>query len=192
MVQVMLSLSKAYNLVVLPTFSGITEQYVIDVDNITIECTSITGQVDNTNANVTAAINFSLSNPDKSSAGNVHLHLHHTTRRIQLQGSSLVHGETRAPVWYMEKVLLGLFNKLARDKSVDILEFNNGVHEAISKCKNIQSNQAKCSACNAFFIGRSLQETCPLCKLKFHRKCIHGNLHTCRSDPVKRSVAFQK
>ena len=179
-----------YNLVVLPTFSGITEQYVINVDNITIRCTSITGQVDNSNANVTAAINFSLSNPDNSSAGNVHLHLHHTTRRIQLQGSSLVHGETRAPVWYMDKVLLGLFNKLARDKSVDILEFNNGVHEAISKCKNKQSSQARCSACNAFFIGRSLQETCSLCKLKFHRKCIQGNLHTCRSNPVKRSVAY--
>ena len=192
MVQVMLSLSKAYNLVVLPTFSGITEQYVINVDNITIECTSITGQVDNTNANVTAAINFSLSNPDKSSAGNVHLHLHHTTRRIQLQGSSLVHGVTRTPVWYMEKVLLGLFNKLARDKSVDILEFNNGVHEAISKCKNNQSNQGKSSTCNASFIGRSLQETGPLCKLKFHRKCIQGTLHTGKSDPVKRSVAFQK
>ena len=171
-----------YTLVVLPSLSSITEQYAHSVDNINIKCSSIIGHIDDANSNVTASIAFSLSYKDGSSAGGVHMHLHHTTRRLQLQGSSLVHRKTRAPVWFVDHVIKGIFNLYASSKSVDISKFNSLVQQILTKLRNNLQSQDKCKACNFPFDGRSIPEVCPECNFKYHKKCVASPQHPCKTS----------
>ena len=181
-----------YTLAVLPSFSGITEQYSSSVDGITIKCNSITGRIDDADSNVNAAIVFALSYNDGTSAGSVHVHLHHSTRRIQLQGSAMVHGQTRAPVWFVDRVLKTMLSSYANTKAVNITKFNAGVQELLSKVSNPSNTlQDVCKACNAQFDGRSTPELCPTCNQKYHRKCFQNALHLCRAGTSRYKPAHK-
>ena len=158
-----------YNLVVIPAFSGICERYENYVDGVTIRCNSITGHIDGANSNITAVIVFPLAYQDGKSAGSVTMSLHHTTRRVQLQGSSLVHGTTRAPVWFVDHVIKGNFNFFARTKSVDISAFNTSVRDLITKTQTKLGSSQSCHACSSQFDGRSTPELCPDCKHTYQR-----------------------
>ena len=152
------------------------------MDGITINVSSITGHIDDANSNVAAAIVFPLTYQDGASALSVHMHLHHTTRCIQLQVSSLIYGKTRAPVWFVDHVVNGIFYHFANSKSVDIGAFNSKVPEMLSKLRNKLSTQEKYKACNSQFDGRSMPELCQSCNFKYHKKCYQGYPHSCRHN----------
>ena len=171
-----------YTLVVLPSFSGLTQHYVNDVNGITVSCNSITGNIDDANSTVNAVIVFNLNYQDCPKGpiiGTVTMHLHHSVRKIQLQGSSLVHGKSRAPVWFVDNFVKGLFSFFSKSKSIDITKFNAAVHDMLTKHLHKIDSQEICSGCNSLFTGRSSPEFCFLCKLKYHKKCFHGTNHTC-------------
>ena len=105
-----------YSLVVLPAFSTINECFRNIVDDILIRVSSIKGHFDNADSNVAGVIVFTLEDKDGKNVGTVTMHLHHTSRLVQLQGSSLVHGNTRAPVWFVNNVIKSTFNFLAEEK----------------------------------------------------------------------------
>ena len=157
-----------------------------------LSCTKIEGRVDGEGANVTAALVFELSyvnKQDKPIIGTVFVHLHHTTRRVQLQGSSMVHGKVRAPVWFADKVLKGIFGYLAKDKGVDITNFNITMNDLLTDHINKVSSQDKCGSCKLMFDGRASPESCESCKKKFHRRCFHDRLHLCPKQPRNLSRA---
>ena len=123
-----------YAQVVLPSFSNITEQYRNQVDDVTIRCIKVESRVDQSGASVTGVLVFELAyanKQDQSCIGTVTIHLHHTTRTVQLQGSSLVHDKIRSPVWFVEFFLKGVFSHHALDKAVDIDNFNLAVHDLL-------------------------------------------------------------
>ena len=101
-----------YSLVAIPAFSHINVGFRHQVLNITLYCYDITGKIDDVGASVNAVIFFRLSSSDKSSIGGVTVHLHHTVRKVQVQGSSMVNGRTRASVWFVENFLLEKFNSV--------------------------------------------------------------------------------
>ena len=170
-----------YLKVVLPSFSSFTEQYHNQVDGIIIRCIKVEGHIDGDGSNVTAMIIFELIYEHQAhpSIGTVTIHLHHTARKIQLQGSSLVHDRTRAPVWFVDSFLKGIFSHFAKMKSVDISNFNSAVHDMLTSHIQKISSQGKCGGCGSLFGGRSVSEICSSCHKQFHKSCFQDKRHSC-------------
>ena len=184
-----------YSQVVLPSFSNISEQYRNQVDDVMIRCNKVESRVDQSGASVTGVIVFELaytSKQNQSCIGTVTIHLHHTTRTVQLQGSSLVHDKIRSPVWFVEFFLKGVFSHHALDKAVDINNFNSAVHDLlVDHLKNVDS-QDKCGGCGSLF-SRKSNMSCSHCGKKFHKNCFQDKNHACpeippQTFPVNQSV----
>ena len=177
-----------YTKVVLTSFANMSLQYQNKVDDIIIKCTKVEGQVDETGASVTAKVVFDLSNEkgrDKSTIGTVTVHLHHTSRKVQLQGSALVYGKVRAPIWFVDKFLKRIFSHNARSKSLDITNFNNAVHDILANHLQKRNDQDRCKACSSPLTGRSVPEYCSFCRGTYHRSCYHDTKrHKCRKESL--------
>ena len=118
------------------------------------------------------------------------------------QGSSLVHDRIRAPVWFVDSFIKGLFNHFAMTKAVDITNFNTAVHDMLTNHLQKISSQSKCGSCASLFGGRSIPEVCNSCKKMFHKSCFQDKRHPCckrlatnyslptsSSDPPTRSLS---
>ena len=170
-----------YSLVVLPAFSTISESFRNIVDDILIRVSSIKGHFDNADSNVAGVIVFTLECKEGKNIGSVTMHLHYTSRLLQLQGSSLVHGRSRAPVWFVNNVIHNTFNYLAEEKKVDISNFNKKVRDILgSKPKSKES--LKCYACNRPLDRRTAPEFCSICNQSYHKKCVDTDLHKCKTN----------
>ena len=151
------------------------------VNDITIYCYDITGKIDDVGATVNAVIFLRLSSRDKSSIGGVTIHLHHTVRKVQVQGSSMVNSRTRAGVWFVESYLLAKFTFVSLNKSFDIASFNTAVKNLVSNHIEKINEKEKCEVCHSQYIGRSVREYCQNCNNSFHKKCYLG--HPCTPAP---------
>ena len=112
-----------YSLVVLPAFSSLYVGYTKKTLSVNIHVNDITGKVDNSNSNVNTLYFFKL-NSDSGKSNNVTITLHHTVRKVQVQGSSIINNNTRANVWFLENILSEMFSHESASKSVDISRFN--------------------------------------------------------------------
>ena len=57
---------------------------------------------------------------------------HHTARRVQIQGNTMVTSNSKACVWFVQNFLLARFKVEAQDKSFDIERFNSAVSNIVS------------------------------------------------------------
>ena len=179
----------SYSLVAVPVFAqtyvGSTQQ----VGDISIYCYDITGKVDTSGASVTAVIFYRFTRiSDRSSAGGVTIHLHHTARKVQIQGSTMVTKQCRACVWFLEKYLLGVFENVAASKALDISKFNRAVSKVVTSHSEKLDSLEKCEGCNAAFIGRSVRDQCSICSKFFHKKCKQSENHLCSIPPSSSSI----
>ena len=174
-----------YSQVAVPSFRDIKigTSFCVECDfgDITVSCFDIAGEVDNTKADVKAVIFLRLSTTSNLSKGRVTVTLHHTKRKLQIQGGAKMPDKTTAPIWFTQKVLNPKFQSLAKNKSYDISNFNLRVRELV-----INSNRSvndTCSSCDIQFTGRSMPEHCPQCSKYFHKKCLNASDHTCTRAP---------
>jgi hypothetical protein len=166
-----------YALVAVPALSSITVGSKLHIADIILFCNDITGKIDDIGATVNAVIHFRYTNSDQSSSGGIVVHMHHTVRRIQVQGSSMVNGRVRASVWFVENFLLEQFTVLSQSKAFDISKFNDAVTKMVTNHVDKMNATEKCDVCSGLFNGRSIREQCPLCTKNFHKKCLTG--HSC-------------
>ena len=105
------------------------------------------------------------------------MHLHHTKRKLQIQGGALMPDKTRSPIWFVQNVISTRFQELAKSKAFDVSNFNKTVREQLT----IQSRNSpsSCSSCHIQFTGRSLPEICWQCSKYHHKKCLQSNQHAC-------------
>ena len=151
------------------------------IGNITVKCHDITQRTDKSGAATTTVIMFRM-NKDGNSMGQVTVHLHHTTRLIQLQGRSLLPDNTRAPVWFVENILLDRFNKQSKTHAHDIQELNDSVRDMVTRHLSHANTSSVCAGCKAKFTGRSSPEQCKDCRMFFHKsKCFHSTSHFCHT-----------
>ena len=83
-----------------------------------------------TNVNIQCSFGFYtfvLRRPDMCDIGVVRVHLRHSTRLVQVQGSAKMPDKTTAAVWFTEQVLSDKFKQLARARSFKITEFNENI-----------------------------------------------------------------
>ena len=166
-----------YALVAVPALSSITVGSKHHIADVILFCNDITGKIDDIGANVNAVIHFRYTNSDQSSSGGIVVHMHHTVRRVQVQGSSMVNGRMRASVWFVENFLLEQFTVLSQNKAIDISKFNDAVTKMVTNHVDKMNATEKCYVCSGLFNGRSIREQCPLCTKNFHKKCSMG--HSC-------------
>ena len=55
------------------------------------------------------------------------IHLHHSARNVQMQGSSLINGSIRAPVWLAKYFVLPTFREQANLKKYLIKDVNEAI-----------------------------------------------------------------
>ena len=170
-----------YSLVVLPAFSLFSVGYTLQAAGVYIYCYDIIGSIDGTDAGINTVLHFRLTAADKSNVGSVAIHLHHTVRKVQVQGSAMIN-QSRAGVWFVENILMKTFTNSSNDKSLDISNFNKAVNEMVVKHIEKNSRQDKCKVCSVIFIGRTICEDCNQCNHTYHKKCYLSNDHPCMSS----------
>jgi hypothetical protein len=120
-----------YSLVVLPAFSSVFKGYSTTAAGVQIYCYDLTGKVDAGNSTVNTVIFYKLNFTSSGKSNNVTITLHHTVRKVQVQGSSIINNSTRANVWFLENILLDMFSTVSVTKALDISNFNTQVRNVV-------------------------------------------------------------
>ena len=93
-----------------------------------ITCSNIEPSLDYTGVEYNRIFWFSDRDPVELSAA-VTVHLHHSTRLVQVQGSAILNDGLVAASWFVKNLLMGLFLKLGNARCHDISAFNRAVLE---------------------------------------------------------------
>lgn len=108
--------------------------------------------------------------------GGVSVHLHHSTRTIQIQGSAIMLDSSRAALWFLKKFILVKFKIKAKEKQFEIKNTNATLLNTSSNQpanKNIHPQQSYhgniCSYSNRGFNTQSKPSKCNSCENYFHK-----------------------
>ena len=167
-----------YTKIAIPTFETLTACSTISASGVTVLCHDVTKRTDATGAATTTVIMFRLCH-DKLSVGQVTVHLHHSTRNVQLQGSALLPDNTTAPVWFVENILKDKF-KIEESQAKDISKFNQSVSDMVTKHFEQVTTKNTCAGCKSIFNGRCSPIQCPQYTLFYHTKCYPSTTHSCQ------------
>ena len=122
--------------------------------------------------------------------GGVSVHLHHSTRTVQIQGSAIMPDNSRAALWFLKKCILVQFKIQAKEKHFMIKNTNATFLDGPSNQpanKNIHTQGShhsnNCSYCNCGFNTQSKPSRCSLCENYFHKStCIKDHMKTCKTS----------
>ena len=176
-----------YSTVAIPTLQSLSKSRANIFDGISVQCKDIIGNLDITRAHQTTILYFQFSK-NTDSVGGVRIHMHHTTRKVQLQGGAIMPDKTTAPVWFANNVLKNQFAKEAREKAAEIQTVNQTVTRLVEP--NIARVQTPdtCKGCDAPFNGRSTPEYCRQCGFFYHKyKCFPTSRHPCQGKNISES-----
>ena len=98
-------------------FVSLLNSSVFTKDKIAITVKSITMTNEQSGLESTRLIHFSFMN-EENILGGVAVHLHHSTRTIQIQGSQIMPDSARAALWFLNNFVTDRFKELAKTKKV--------------------------------------------------------------------------
>ena len=174
------------------SLGALKEDFIQLCGDISITIDKITVSKDQLNTEATKLIHFSFMNTERT-IGGVAVHLHHSNRVIQIQGSAVMPDKSRAALWFLNFVLLQ-FRELARSKNIKIKNtnatFRNTSANLEPNTNNIQTETSNtntfCMECNRSFNTQSKPSRCTFCDKFFHRTtCLRDHkkkCHTSRSN----------
>ena len=97
------------------SFVTLEKPTVLSSTNVTITVDDVIKIKDMNGLEATKLIHFSFLN-EQVSLGGVAVHLHHSTRTIQIQGSQIMPDSTRAALWFLNNVTIVRFKDIAKTK----------------------------------------------------------------------------
>ena len=160
---------------------------VLSCGDIAVTVDEVTVTKDLTGLEATKLLSLSFMS-DQKLLGGVKVHLHHSTRTIQIQGSYNMPDNTRAALWFLNNFVLIRFKELAKAKSFSIKNTNSAILSAPSsrssgpKIATTSSNS--CQSCNSLFDTRSKPSKCINCGKFLHKTgCLKEHMKLC-SRPV--------
>ena len=98
----------------------------IVIQNLKIKCCNSKNSLDTANLLINSTYFFDLADNSGHLLGRVTVHCHVTTKVVQLQGSKLVNG-MKAPVWFLNNVLMNTFLRESSVRSDKINQINQDI-----------------------------------------------------------------
>ena len=176
-----------YLVVAKPFVTGFSQGSTCQYPPVQVCCNEVYTSVDRAGVNGFSRLSFHLKGPDLSMLGTVQVHLHHTTRLVQVQGSAIMHDKTTSAVWFADHVITDRFKQLAKTKQFDITSFNTKMLE-MSRAQHEAVKSGKyCSHCGKIFLGQSKPSQCTSCNSYIHRGCIRNHNASCTSNKTSDS-----
>ena len=171
-------------------FVTLDKRSVLSQSDVAITVDDITVTNDKNGLEVTRLIHFSFMSEQKT-IGGVAVHLHHSTRTIQVQGSCIMPDSSSAVVWFINSVTIKRFRELAKTKKFDIKNFNESVKKLPQNpAPGVFTSDNSCQACYSIFNTQSKPSRCNFCSKFFHKSsCLKDHIRTCkaRSDSSNQS-----
>ena len=180
-----------YVVVARPCVSSFTRGSTCQSSDIQISCSEEFHQVDKSGAPDFTRLSFELKGHDMSLLGKVTVHLRHSTRLVQVQGSAKMPDKTTAAVWFAEQFLTKKFQDLAKTRAYDISSFNNEILKMSRLHHNTVRSEKCCAQCSKLFSSSSKPVPCSSCQRKIHRGCskLHLSLCTNAVDVVEATIS---
>ena len=183
-----------YTQVAMPSFSTLAKRSVFTKSKvaITVDEVTITKEMGGLESN--RLMHFSFMAEQKSYGG-VAVHLHHSTRTIQIQGSHVMPDSSRAAVWFVKNATITRFKEQAIAKKYEINAFNAAVKRLPLNNINISndSNESvnSCQSCYSTFNTQSKPSRCDFCSKYFHKtNCLKDHMKTCSMSPKVISLSI--
>ena len=175
-----------YKAVAMPAFSTLSPGFSHRSGTSVITCSNIEPSLDYNGIEFNRIFWFSLCDSDGLSAA-ITVHLHHSTRLVQVQGGAILHDGSVAATWFVKNLLIGLFLKLGKARGHDISAFNRAVLE--NNFESSPTNPISDPTCN--FCSKPLKKPakpvkCFVCKETFHTTC--HKQHSCNGTPVRPKI----
>ena len=168
------------------SFVTITRGSSLSTNGIIVTLDDITETRDKNGLEATKLLHYSFRN-EKESYGGVAVHLHHSTRTIQIQGSCIMPDSSRAALWFLNNVTINRFKEIAKAKKFEINNFN----EAAKSCTGPKPTlrNGSCQSCGNVLIGKAKPSQCVSCQKYFHKStCLKDHVKSCKSPPFLPSL----
>ena len=165
-------------------FLTLDETTVFNVSGVVISISDIIKTNDKNGSEVNRLIHFTFTSEQQSSGG-VAVHLHHSTRNIQVQGSHKMPDHSKAALWFVNNVVVKKFKEQAKTKKFAIKNFNDSLQRVSASTGIVPntSNSNACRECNIIFNSRSKPSFCSDCSEYFHKSCLKDHSKTCIHVP---------
>ena len=171
--------SAFYQAIARPILCGFEKQTEVNVSNIPVTCNHIDYNRDKTGVEYNRVLHIYLGGTGKHALGKVTIHLHHTKRLIQMQGSAIMADRNKAPVWFLNNYIKERFTNLAASKQVNIATFNKRIEDLVRQtCQDSINNT--CSKCMKNFSVKSVPTLCSICQKLFHKTCLPSHSSSCQ------------
>ena len=170
-----------YAEVVIPSIKDICPGFSVLLSGLLLNCYDVVGNIDAVGSKLKSVLYFRL-HQQKTCIGGVTMHLHHSTRLVQVQGSAILPDNSHSPVWFVDNFLRHRILPLASSMAHEVHSFNKLVREMVDKHLNDNVKKNLCAGCNEPFNRNSSPVLCSFCDKLFHRhKCIDSFYHQCYS-----------
>ena len=166
-------------------FLTLDESTVFNVSGIVISISDIIKTIDKNGSEVNRLIHFTFTSEQQGSGGAA-VHLHHSTRNIQVQGSHQMPDQSKAALWFVNNVVVKKFREQAKAKKFAIKNFNDSIQRTSSD-PGIAPNTFKsnaCTDCNILFNSRSKPSICSYCSQYLHKSCLKDHTRSCSKIPT--------
>ena len=175
-----------YKHVAMPAFSTLTPGFSHQACGVVVSCSNIEPSLDYRGVEYNRIFWFSIRDSAGMSAS-VTVHLHHTTRLVQVQGGAILSDGVVAAVWFVKNLLIQLFLKLSSAQGHDISRFNQAVINNGFKNPgktSLSDQDQKCSHCDKSLARKNAKPVkCFPCKSTFHTSC--HRQHKCTGTPTR-------
>ena len=168
------------------SFVTLEKKSVISHDNVAVLVDEVTVTKELSGLEATMLLHFSFSS-GKDTLGGAAVHLHHSTRTIQIQGSFVMPDSTRAALWFLNNITLSRFKEIAKSKKFQVKNFNNAAKllpTPGSVGTNPNPSDNSCQSCNAIFKTQAKPSLCGSCLKYFHKTCLKEHSKSCSSRPA--------
>ena len=178
-----------------PSFSSLSRHTTLYCLDVSMTVTDITLSYDKNKYEVKRFMHFKLMNHQEDLAV-IAVHLYHTTRRIQVQGSAVMPDNSKAAKWFTLNFVVQKFQEQAKLKQYLIRDTNNIIIESSRDNLQVQPenhqsssvNSNTCHACKNIFSTNSKSSICQVCSCYVHRKCIKDHKKICKSIPSSNQI----
>ena len=167
-----------YDAVAKPVLCGLNQGTILTVGNIPIHCNHIDHNRDSSGYEYNRVLHIILGGGAQPNIGKVTVHLHHTKRHVQMQGSAKMPDGNFAPVWFLNSFIKDRFVSLAKLKHYDITAINKMVKAIFENTKESVRAGKNCCQCSRQFSSNSRPTKCIYCNQLFHKtNCLPAQLH---------------